>query len=366
MAQDQNHGQFLPFAGGAGRPARHQKQYPLHIGLFAITFATCMLAGTAWSGEKDYLNILTWHEGLTYAILILTCLSAHEFGHYFAAKFHKVDATLPFYIPFPIIPAIVPISFGTMGAVIKMRSPIPSRKALFDIGAAGPIAGFVVCLSFLIYGLMALPAFEHIYTIHPEYLTANITTIPKYGLLFGDNIMYSVMSSIFANPNGWLPPMNEIYHYPFLNVGWFGLFVTSLNMLPIGQLDGGHITYAMFGKLHARIARVAWWIILVIGSSALLEMLYITLDTNWAGSFVQIIKDMIFPTLSWLKGNVPFVFQGWFGWLVWAFITKVFIKLDHPPVVQNDKLDRRRMAIGWVALFILLSSFSLNGLYFAG
>lgn len=174
------------------RLKKPRKKFVLNIILFLLTFMTCMAAGAAWA-MKDPFDISNWHYGLTYAILILTFLSAHEFGHYFASVYHKVDATLPYYIP-----AILPdVLFGTFGAVIKTRSPIPSRKALFDIGVAGPISGFIVCLIFLIYGLLNLPGKESIYQFHPNYsgLVANYS---DKGLYFGDTILYHLLTGIFS------------------------------------------------------------------------------------------------------------------------------------------------------------------------
>lgn len=338
---------------------KKNNNYSLHILLFLITFISCMIAGAQWA-FKDYTNVMNWHYGLTYAILIMTFLTAHEFGHYFAAKLHKVDATLPYYIPFPI-PGFV--NFGTFGAVIKTRSPILSRKALFDIGIAGPIAGFVVSLIFLIYGFATLPGIDFIYHLHPEYLTLYAGQIPKTNLHFGDTALYWILAKVFANPNGFLPPMNEIYHYPFLNVGWFGLFVTSLNMLPMGQLDGGHIIYAMFGKIHSKIARIFWYFLLLLGFFGLLGLLYDMLSMTYADSIVIFIQDTLMPILSWIRYNAPWIMNSWLGWLFWAIITKFFIKLDHPPVHDNSDLGVLRKTLGWFAILILILSFAYNGIY---
>lgn len=342
---------------------KKKNKFILNIILFVLTFVTTMIAGVQWSGH-NFTDLVNLHYGLTYAILIMTFLSAHEFGHYFASRFHKVDATLPYYIPLPPTPAM-PILFGTMGAVIKTRTPIRSRKALFDIGVAGPIAGFIVSIIFIIYGLMTLPGIDYLYNIHPEYLLLYNGHIPDKSLFFGNTLIYSFLTDIFANPNGFLPPMNEIYHYPFLNVGWFGLFVTTLNMIPIGQLDGGHVVYAMFGaKVQRKVARYFWWMMVVIGTAALLGVAFDLLRVDSPGSFFIFIQNIFLPPLQWIKNNAGWVYSGWPGWLFWAFITRFFIKMNHPPVGSNEKLDKKRMVIGWIALFILLLSFSYNGIYF--
>lgn len=330
-----------------------------HIVLFILTFLTCMMSGAQWA-FKDASDILNWGYGFQYAVLILTFLSAHEFGHYFAAKYHKVDATLPYYIPFPIPGAI---NFGTFGAVIRTINPIPNRKALFDIGAAGPLAGFVVAFGFLIYGFATLPPIAFIYQIHPEYVIQNGGHIPTNNLHFGDTILYWICSKLFANPNGWLPPMNEMYHYPFLNVGWFGLFVTSLNMLPFGQLDGGHIAYSMFGKKQHNIAKWGWRILISIGIFSLISIFRELLLENYANMFIIKLQNILLPPLNWINTNFLFLFRFWPGWLFWALLTKFFIKLPHPEVGDNEDIGATRKVLGWLAFAILILCFSYNGLY---
>jgi membrane-associated protease RseP (regulator of RpoE activity) len=336
------------------------KNFLIFISLLSATYLTCMIAGTQWA-FKDYLEITNWHYGIEYATLLIIFLSAHEFGHYFAARLHKVEATLPYYIPFPLT---ISINFGTFGAVIKTKTPIPNRKAMFDIGVAGPIAGFIVCTAYLIYGLSTLPGIEYIYHLHPDYVTQLGGRIPNTGLYFGDTLYFHLLSSFFANPTGFLPPMNEIYHYPFLNVGWFGLFVTSLNMLPMGQLDGGHTTFSMFGdKVHFLIARIIFWILLIIGICASLGMFYIFFKIDMDNYWFYLAKDIFYPPLLYINNNFPIVYKGWSGWLLWAMLAKFAIKLRHPPVYDNTPLNPARMLVGALALIILMLSFSFNGIY---
>jgi membrane-associated protease RseP (regulator of RpoE activity) len=333
----------------------------LHSGLFILTFFTTCIAGALWANQ-DFTDLGNFYYGATYAVLILTFLTCHEFGHYIAARIHGVDATLPYYIPFP--PSVYFPNFGTFGAVIKTKTPILSRKALFDIGAAGPIAGFIVCFIFLIIGLVTLPSKDFIYTLHPEYLTKFNGEIPNYGLHFGDTILYWLMAKLFANPEGWLPPMNEIYHYPFLNVGWFGLFVTSLNLLPLGQLDGGHIVYAMFGKFHSKIARVVFWVLFIIGFGSIFSTFYELLQIDDPNRIFLFVQKVFLPPLEWLKSQVPWYFECWGGWLFWAIIARIFIKLDHPPIEDNTELSSGRKALGWIAILIFILSFAWNGIFF--
>ncbi|MDE3059049.1 MAG: site-2 protease family protein [Bacteroidota bacterium] len=267
-------------------------------------------------------------RGLPYSISILFILSCHEFGHYFAARYHKVEATLPFFMPFPAIAGF--LNFGTLGAVIRTRSPIPSKKAMFDIGVAGPIAGFIATLLVLVYGFVNLPGREFILRIHPDYFSP-VKRIPQGGvdLAFGNTAMYDLLKSLLTDPRRhFVPPMTEMYHYPFLCTGWFGLFVTAMNLLPVGQLDGGHISYTMFGDKHKIISRIAFTVIIIIGLIGFLPLLGMT------SSF------------------------GWTGWLFWGLILFFVVKLDHPPVLNEEPLDSTRTLIGWAALFIFLLSFS--------
>ena len=245
-------------------PKKDKKNYLLYVGLFLLTFITTTIAGAQWTTNIEWSFKLSYLlKGLPYSVSIMFIISCHEFGHYFAAVYHKVKATLPFYIPFPPIPIF--LNFGTMGAVIKTKSPIYTKKAMFDIGVAGPLAGFVACLIVLIYGFTHVPDINYLLAIHPDYFS------PDFGkgsmeLIFGNSLLFSFFKLIFVHGNQFFPPMSEIYHYPYLCVGWFGLFITSMNMIPVGQLDGGHIAYTLFGEeKHYKIALVSFALLLVLG-----------------------------------------------------------------------------------------------------
>lgn len=295
----------------------------VNILLFLLTFFTTTIAGVFWANH-DYLQLDNFSLGLTYSILIMLVISTHEFGHYFAARFHKVPVTLPYYLPFPFI-FLNP--FGTMGAVIRMKARHYSRKALLDIGAAGPIAGWITSVIILLIGFINLPSINYLYHIHPEYAS---TGIPISGFSFGYNILFWGFEKIFASaPNVFMPPMNEVYHYPFLCVGWFGLLITSLNMLPIGQLDGGHISYAMFGERHKYVAYLVFALLIIFGLIGLLPL--IGINKNF--------------------GSV--------NWLVWAALIFFVIKIKHPPTYSESEepLDSKRMLIGWFTYFIFIVSF---------
>jgi len=309
--------------------AKQKKDRPLlHLGLFIVTFITTTISGVQWisasGGPYELSELLI---GLPYSISILLIITFHEFGHYFAAVYHKVKATLPFYIPFPPIPYM--INFGTMGAVIRTKTRIQSKKAMFDIGVAGPIAGFIVTVAILIYGFLNVPGIDYLLHIHPDYFDPNYGK-GGYGLVFGDSILFSFLKGILVKPGQFFPPMSEIYHYPFLCVGWFGLFITSMNMIPVGQLDGGHISYTMFGeKNHYKISIVAFSIMFVFGI------------IGFADTFLELNYGI-----------------GWSGWLFWSLILYFVIKLKHPPVLDATAIDVKRKLVGYFSFFIFIISFS--------
>ncbi len=305
------------------------KNYLIHVGLFIITFITTTLAGVYWTtghpGPYELSTII--EKGLPYSISIMLIITFHEFGHFFAAVYHRVKSTLPYYIPFPPIPIF--INFGTLGAVIKTKSPIHTKRAMFDIGVAGPIAGFVVSVVILIYGFLNLPGIDYLINIHPDYLSE------EYGssgmiLEFGNSILFLFLKELLIAKDTFFPPMTEIYHYPFLTAGWFGLFVTSMNMIPVGQLDGGHISYTMFGERQQyNISVISFIILFILGVTGLVET-----------SFGM---------------HLGF---GWSGWLFWALVLFFIIKLKHPPVMDTQPLDSKRMMIGYISFIIFVLSFS--------
>jgi membrane-associated protease RseP (regulator of RpoE activity) len=243
------------------------RQWQLHGALFVLTIVTTTLAGVALaasdftpaepplSGLLDYLLYLPLsflyycvdlvkytftHErelgqGVAFSLSLLAILFSHEMGHYLACRYYGVDATLPFFIPAPPV-----FLAGTFGAFIKIRSAIPSRRALFDIGLAGPLAGFVVALPLSVVGIV---------TVGPPLQPLNGFTI-----YFNDPPLFRLVSWLLGVPLDPNSPIN-----PYYMAAWLGLLVTSLNLTPVGQLDGGHGIYALFGaRLHALIGRIAF------------------------------------------------------------------------------------------------------------
>lgn len=343
-------------------PVPYRTSWLLHGGLFILTFLSTVMAGTSWA-MQDFTEMANWVYGLQYSVLIMTFLAAHEFGHYFAAKYHGVDATLPYFIPVPQLPGIFAFPFGTMGAVIRTRSAIMTRKALFDIGVAGPLAGFVVCFVFIIVGIMSISGQESLYAYHPEYRALN-GFIPSHGLYFGNSMFYALLTSIIPSPGNFLPPMNEMYHYPFFCVGWFGLFVTCLNLLPAGQLDGGHIVYAMFGDTQWKISRWVWRGLMLLGMGWLLGLLHSQVLYDSPDALYTFFQTLLLPPLSLINTLMPWYYQVWSGWLFWAVLLRFVFKLHHPPLDDIEPIGARRMVIGWIAMLIFIGSFSLTGIYY--
>ena len=297
----------------------------IHLSLFLLTFVTVTLAGVQWL-NKDPTELSNFSQGITYALLILLFLLTHEMGHYVAARIHHVDTTLPYFLPFPPYLGLMP--FGTFGAVIRIRSDLRDRRTLFDVGASGPIAGFFVCLLILAWGFTHLPSIEYLYGVHPEYRT--MAEIPTEGLRFGEPLLFRLLRFALTSSSTFVPPMNEVYHYPFLCVGWFGAFVTALNLLPIGQLDGGHIAYAMFGSRSYRISQIVLFIMMLLGTAGILPLLGVK-----------------FP-------------YGWVGWLLWSIVLAFLIRskrFQHPILEDVQELGAVRTALGWFSAFIFVICF---------
>ncbi len=266
-------------------------------------------------------------RGLPYSLALLFVLSSHEFGHYLAARYHGIDVTLPYFIPFPSVPGF--INFGTMGAVIRTKSFVPSNRVMFDIGVYGPIAGFIASLLVLVYGFTHLPDIDYLLSIHPNYLS-NAYGTGVISIEFGDTLLFAILRALLTDSTQFVPPMSEVYHYPFLCVGWFGLFITAMNMIPVGQLDGGHIFFSMFGSdTHEKIARLALATLVVLGTIGIADIYW-----DWG---LRI---------------------GWIGWLIWAAILRYVIKLKHPPVGMFVDLGATRKVLGYLSILILILSFS--------
>ena len=310
--------------------ARPRSRFPIvQVVLFGATVVTTLLVGALMSDAARALesartpgDILAaapaaLTEGLRFSAALLGILLVHEMGHWVVARRHGVDASLPYFIPFPF-------GVGTLGAVIRMRSAMPTRAAAIDIGAAGPLAGFAVAIPILLWGL-----------VHSEVATApasvtgespallaivwriahGLPAVPPETdyLVFGESLLFRGAEWLAL---GTLPAGTDVHIHPVGFAAWVGLLVTALNLIPLGQLDGGHVAYALVGGRRARtVGRVASALLFAAGLA-----------------------------LSWT-------------WLFWWALTRWLVGLGHPPALDERPLDGRRRALAWLCLAVLALTF---------
>src|SRR5215475_14706639 len=236
----------------------------IHAVLFLLTLVTTSLAGAFQQGANPLADPRTIVQGLPFAITLLSILLCHEMGHYLLARRHGVRATLPYFIPGP------PLLVGTFGAFIRMKSAPLNRRALFDVGAAGPWAGAMLAVPAIMLGL----SLSEVRPLNP---------LEGGGIILGDSFLFSALTRLILGISA--DDVNVVLH-PIALAGWFGLFVTFLNLLPVGQLDGGHVMYSLFGRTHRWISRIALIGILLLG------------------------------------------FEGWQGWFFWVVLLSV-LGVDH-------------------------------------
>ncbi len=267
-----------------------KENYLLNLFLFLLTLLTTLLVGSFHQGGNPFLKISDIFLGIPFSFSLLAILGSHELGHYFIAKKENISVSLPYFLPVPH-PLI-----GTMGAFIKMRSIIPSKKSLIRVGIAGPLVGFLVALPITYVGLKLSKI------IKLEEI--------KQGLSLGNSIIFSILTKIvFKN----IPEGCDILLHPMAFAGWLGFFVTALNLVPLGQLDGGHIAYALFGRFRL-------FIIIILGI-----LIYLS--------------------------------RYWLGWLFWAIIVSL-LSLKHPPVQDEiTSLTKKDILLTICALIILLLTF---------
>lgn len=353
------------------------------------TTAKSWLASDAVGNFKIGMGMSDFWDGLPYSIAFLSFLTFHEFGHYFLSVYHNVKCSLPYYIPI-FIPGI--FNIGSFGAVIRIREVPTSTKKFFDIGIAGPIAGFVVSMFLLVYGFLTLPPMEeYVYNLHPEYeeiyggvptaeqLAAQEPNRVFYGI--GSSLLFEFCKATLASDPAQVPPDFELMHYPFLFVGFITLFFTALNLLPIGQLDGGHVIYGMFGrKVASVVSRISVIALILIGGNGIVNLQ--EQDSLIPGliyfAFLIFIYSRMFKKMAAWKvaigAAVTVLFQAsllfvWPNlepsliWLIYSFIAVRFLGVDHPPALVEHKLDKRRQLLGWFAIAIFILCFTPNPLY---
>ena len=288
-------------------PPAYRPRWWLHILLFVLTLCTSTFMGAIFYGwtpaelaQLGWLKLMVHPtfvgEGLKFSVPLLLILLSHEMGHYIAARRHGLMTTPPFFLPMPVP---MPFSPGTLGAVMRIKQPITTRTQLMDIGAAGPIAGFIVTVPMLVAGLAMSQIREFPHDAPLVY--------------FSEPILFKFTARVLFFPG--LTGSEDILLHPMAWAAWWGLLVTALNLLPFFQLDGGHIAYALFGAGHRR----------------------------WARRLLAVFVIMI---------------GFWPGWALWAAIF-VLVGPEHPPILhEQEPLDRGRKIVGWIAIVIFILCFS--------
>jgi membrane-associated protease RseP (regulator of RpoE activity) len=291
------------------KPSFFDKDRPwLNALLFVLTFVSAFFVGMTWSLSYQYADSLHAPESLSlgweaftdpvilwmsflYAFVLLLILLGHEMGHYLACRRYGINATLPFFIPAPTL-------IGTLGAFIKIRSPITRKHHLFDIGVAGPLTGFILAVPAVFYGLA---------------FSKPVPPLPQTeSLAFGEPLLIKLFGAFLLND---IPPGYDIVVHPIAFAGWVGILVTALNLCPVGQLDGGHVMFSVLGKNAKKLGRII------------------------------------------LAAFVVFGVFFWIGWFVWALLISV-LGLRHPPVLDQEvPLSRGRIILSGITIMIFILSF---------
>jgi membrane-associated protease RseP (regulator of RpoE activity) len=258
------------------------KTVSIFLILFSATIVTTWIVGGPW-----------------YSFGLMLILGTHEFGHYWACRVNNVNSSLPNFLPIPPIPYF--LNIGTMGAFIMIKEPMPNRKALMEIGASGPIAGFIVAVPVLVIGLL-----------NSQMTLGNSVEEPQ--MFFGSSLILWAITEVVWGIN----PISTdftLHLHPLAYAGWLGMFFTALNLLPLGQLDGGHVVYSLFSRKHSLLAARIFFVVLIV------------LGFDWA------------------------------GWWVWAGLVLI-LGLRHPPVLDEaTPLEQKHRAIGYASLLILIFTF---------
>ncbi len=276
-------------------PAAKPPRRLLHLGLLLATVVTTVIAGALQQGVNPLETPELLYQGIPFSFTLLLILGAHEMGHYLVSRQHHLDVTLPYFIPAPPIPFII----GTFGAFIRIRSPIRDKRALLDVGCAGPLTGVMVAIPVVLVGL--------------KLSAVTVIGGGEGSLTLGEPLLFKLLSWLVLGP---LTPDQNIVLHPVAFAGWIGLLVTALNLIPVGQLDGGHVAYALFPEHHRYISLVSLGLLVVCG--------------------------VIF----------------WTGWLFWAGLIAL-LGWRHPPPYQFwVPLDRRRRVLGLITIAVFVLTFS--------
>jgi membrane-associated protease RseP (regulator of RpoE activity) len=307
------HGTLYPYFSAQGRTVRIEHSLGeyvvtiepamkdriwINVVLAIATVCTTTVAGAMLYGVDPFATPLDIYKGLPFSAAIMLVLGSHELSHYIASRRHGVDSSLPYFIPFPLPP------IGTMGAIIRQKGPVPTRRALFDVGISGPLVGMLVAIAVTIFGLM-LP-------LQADSGLRAMQMSPNAPLLFG--FFLSIL-----HPGAAVADVN-----PIAFAGWVGMLVTMLNLIPVGQLDGGHVSRAVLGKLSDRISRYIPMCLMAIG-------LYGTFVLNQDGEI----------------------------WILWGLITSFMSSAAHPkPTDDTQTVGTPRIALACVTVVLALLCFA--------
>jgi len=276
-------------------PTPKPRRLWVHGLLLLLTLATTIVAGAIQQGVNPLETPGLLYKGLPFSLTLLLILGTHEMGHYLVSRKHRLDVTLPYFIPAPPVPFII----GTFGAFIRIRSPIRDKRALLDVGCAGPLAGVLISIPVIWLGL--------------KLSTVTVMGGGEGGLTLGEPLLFKLLSWLAL---GHLAPNANVILNPIAFAGWIGLLVTALNLMPVGQLDGGHVTYALFPNYHRYISLAVLGILVVCG--------------------------LIF----------------WEGWLFWAVLLTFMGWRHPPPYFYWLPLDRRRRILGAITIVVFILTFA--------
>jgi membrane-associated protease RseP (regulator of RpoE activity) len=309
-------------------PTARPRRLLLHAGLFLATFLTTTAAGAilqhARAGVEGWNAVFPIADGLSYSLPLLLILVSHELGHFVVARLHGVDASLPYFIPLPPT-----FGLGTMGAVIGMRDVTKDRRKLIDIGAAGPLAGLLVAVPVILYGLHHSPVGPLVKDAEQE----------------GNSLLYALLKHTVTG--AWLPDgKRDVFLNPTAWAGWVGLLVTMINLIPIGQLDGGHIAVAYFGNRYSAFASRLHRL-LPIGAAAVFFWVLHAARLE-AGDYWDEGKGRTIAMVAALP------------WLIWYLMIRILRAasggVNHPPV-EETPLPRSRKLLFWVMVLVFAGVF---------
>jgi membrane-associated protease RseP (regulator of RpoE activity) len=291
-----------------------RERWWLHALLFAVTLLTTTVAGATFAGfpaDWHLPSMAAIRVGIWFSLPLCAILAAHESGHYLLARRYKVNTSAPYFLPWPSQLGLL----GTMGAFIRLRSPVYDRRTLFDIGVAGPLAGLLVAIPVLLVGL----AHSATAMLPSAPLAHQFIVVENLQLPLGDSLLLMLCRALVG-------AHGMIALSPLAIAGWTGLFITCLNLLPLAQLDGGHVTYALFGESQPWVARIFWLLLIPLGKL-------------------------------------------WMGWWLWAVIALIIGRgrLAHPMIIAPERpLDASRRLVAYLAIALLILTFTPAGIVVSG